>query len=277
MGGGEVAGVPREAAATALGGGDDDFDALLREHGEGRGIDIGREDLLRATSEERDAGAAFADRGGDVRPSRGRRQVRGHEVDHRAQRGGHERTHEFAEAARGGGEAETAGKWDRLRGEKAAELFGERAFELRLSDGAKRTDEVAVRHAAGAGGFAGEASEATIHVRLGGGPGEFFLEDLFHEDDATARAIHLLAELGIRRAGGETETAMHAGFDGVGHHLGAILDRPDEPVEAGIECLLSRKRRHRGEDLRQHLKERLRRDAPLMPAPAGEIRQPPRP
>ena len=65
--------------------------------------------------------------------------------------------------------------------------------------------------------------------------------------------------------------------DGVGHHLGAILHRPDEPVEAGIERLLPRQRRHRGEDLGQSLEEGLRRDAPLMPSPAGEIRQPTRP
>jgi hypothetical protein len=66
--GGEVAGVPREAAAAALRLGHDDFDALLGEDGDGGGVDVGREDLLRAAGEERDAGTAFADGRGDARP-----------------------------------------------------------------------------------------------------------------------------------------------------------------------------------------------------------------
>ena len=56
----QIAGVPRQPAAAALGARDDDFDAVAREHFDGGGVDVGIEHLLRAAGEQRHARAAFA-------------------------------------------------------------------------------------------------------------------------------------------------------------------------------------------------------------------------
>src|SRR5437660_1034691 len=90
---------------------------------------------------------------------------------------------------------------------------------MRLCDRPKGTDQIAVRHAAGAGRFAGETAEATIDVRLRALPWQISFQHLFHQDDASARRVHLLAQFGIRWARSEAETAMDASLHCMGHRL----------------------------------------------------------
>ena len=63
-------------------------------------------------------------------------------------------------------------------------------------------------------------AETTIHMRLRGLPRQFAFQHLFHQHDATARRIHLLPELLIGRAHGETEPAMHARLNRARHRPG---------------------------------------------------------
>ena len=77
---------------------------------------------------------------------------------------------------------------------------------------ARMIDEVHVVHAGGAGGHAGEAREAAIDVRRHFGVGRpVVLEHVLDQIDAPARAIELVAEQHIGRAGRGAEAAMHAG------------------------------------------------------------------
>ena len=84
-----------------------------------------------------------------------------------------------------------------------------------LGDGRPgRLEQVAVRHAARAGGLAGAAVEAQRQVVHGGvrEPDAAFREGL-DEEDATAWRVHLRAELGEGRTGGQAQAAMHARID----------------------------------------------------------------
>src|SRR5438270_10054418 len=76
---------------------------------------------------------------------------------------------------------------------------------------ARLIDEMHVIHARRAGRHAGEAGEAAVDMldRLPIGR-LALLEHVLDEIDAAARAVELIAEEHISRAGGGAESAMHA-------------------------------------------------------------------
>src|SRR6266436_6435389 len=90
---------------------------------------------------------------------------------------------------------------------------------MRLGERAKRTDQLAVRHAAGTGRFTSQASKAPVNVRLRALPWQIPFQHLFHQNNSPAWRIHLLAEFGIGWAGRQTEAAMHASLHRVCHRF----------------------------------------------------------
>ena len=95
-------------------------------------------------------------------------------------------------------------------------------------------DQVHVMHARGTCGHAGKTAEATIDVldHLGRGR-PVFLEHLFHEVDAPAGAVELVAEQHIGRAGGRAEAAMDTGSqDAIG-----LLESRLAQLRLGEMCL----------------------------------------
>lgn len=84
---------------------------------------------------------------------------------------------------------------------------------------AERADEFAVFDSAGAGGFAGETAETAVGVGEGLFEREGAFEDVLDEEDAAARGFGFLSVDLIGGAGGETEAAMDASLDRVGHGL----------------------------------------------------------
>ena len=103
---------------------------------------------------------------------------------------------------------------------------------------ARVIDQMHVVHARGARGHAGEAREAAIdvrrHLRVGR---PVVLEHFLDQIDAPARAIELVAEQHVGRAGRKTKAAMHAGAQN-------LVRFPDIGVgelgegEIGLHCLL---------------------------------------
>src|SRR5215468_4983652 len=90
---------------------------------------------------------------------------------------------------------------------------------MRLGHRPKRTDQIAVRHAARTCRLTCQAPQATIDVWLRAFPREISLQHLFHKNDPPARRIHLLAEFSVRWAGRQAEAAMDAGLHGVRHRF----------------------------------------------------------
>jgi hypothetical protein len=84
---------------------------------------------------------------------------------------------------------------------------------------AERADEFAVFDAAGAGGFAGETAETGVGVGESLFEREGSFEDVLDEEDAAARGFGFFSVDLIGGAGGETEAAMDASLDGLGHGL----------------------------------------------------------
>ena len=136
---------------------DKHFHAIASEHLDGRDIDVRIEHLLGATSEQGDARPACSASPRETWRVLGRRKRSRDEVEHWAQRARHERPKHFAKPPDESGEPEALGKGNRLRGEKAPQLFGEAAGKMSLRERAEWTDEVPVGHAARAGGLAGQA------------------------------------------------------------------------------------------------------------------------
>ena len=103
--------------------------------------------------------------------------------------------------------------------------------------------QVAVLHARGAGGLAVAAGEAAVEVQLGRARRRMALEHLLDQVDAAARAVELVAEQLVGRAGRGAEAAVHAlaqdgvGLDAIGgagelggegglHAVGVVAQRP---------------------------------------------------
>src|SRR3954451_24467490 len=98
----------------------------------------------------------------------------------------------------------------RARKRPALESLARRARDLLLDQVAADVDELAVLHAGGTRRLAGTAGEATVEVQLRALRDRCALEHLLHEIDAAARAVELVAQQGIGRAGVEAEAAVHA-------------------------------------------------------------------
>ena len=129
---------------------------------------------------------------------------------------------------------------ERRGDEPSAHAFEEGTASLFLRERTEGREQIAVGDTARARGFAGEATEAAVHMRQRVGERERAFEHLLHEHDAAARRVHLLAEFAVRRARGEAESAMHARLDGARHGrskraVGFGLDRVKQ--DAGTSAI----------------------------------------
>jgi hypothetical protein len=202
----------RAAAAGAVD--DDDVDAVARQQPDRRLVDLGRDHLLHAAREQRNTLPTRALRAEDLRPvDRGRRRDRARrQREHGSQARGQQRRQRLRHSGAEEGQAEEAGARQQ-GGEQAAQPAVEQRAAVGLLDvPAGVVDEVHVVHARGAGGHAGKAGEAAVNVlhhlgRCRAG----ILQHVLDQVDAAARAVELVAEQHIGRAGRGAEAAMHAG------------------------------------------------------------------
>ena len=213
---GQVAGMPGEPAAAALPPRHHHLHPLARQHGDRGGVDVGREHLLRTAGEQRHSGPPHATRRRYLGPGFCSGKRIGNQFQHPLPSTGRYR---FGEAAGQHRQAEAGGIGECLRHKKSPRPLQPSALYMPLGKRAKRTDQVAVRHAAGTGRLAGEAAEAAVDMRRGGSKTERALEHLLHQHDPPARRIHLLPQFLVGRAGGETKTAVHAGRYCLRHRL----------------------------------------------------------
>lgn len=189
------ANVPGERAATGLIFGNKNLDAVVREHIDRCAVDLRGENLLNAAGEQRDTrppGAAGRDAPG--KNFRGRKGG-GEQIEHGTERLWQQRFEDPGGAAEPHGETEAARMGEGLHDDEAFQGLDRRAFGRRARRGAVGTDEFVVGDARRTGGFAGEAPEAAVDVRLGVGRAQRAFEDLLHQVDSSAWGIHFFAEL----------------------------------------------------------------------------------
>jgi hypothetical protein len=74
---------------------------------------------------------------------------------------------------------------------------------------AANIDQAAILHTGGTGGFAITTAQAAIKMLLGNRRDGLSFQHLFHQIDATARAIQLVAQQLIGWAGRVAKSAMH--------------------------------------------------------------------
>ena len=99
----------------------------------------------------------------------------------------------------------------------AHRLLAAGALDAVFDDLAADVHQVPVLHAAGAGGLAVAAGQAAVQVQLRAARHRRAFEHLLHQVDAPARAVELVAEQLVGRAGGGAEAAVHAlAQDGLG-------------------------------------------------------------
>jgi hypothetical protein len=121
---------------------------------------------------------------------------------------------------------------------------------------AERADEFAVFDAAGAGGFAGETAETAVGVGESLFEREGSFEDVLDEEDAAARGFGFLSVDLIGGAGGETEAAMDASLDGVGHGLACWSRGEDgDGLLHGVESGRNLRSGSRAEETRDSMRE----------------------
>ena len=99
----------------------------------------------------------------------------------------------------------------------APQFFHQACFYFLFCPFAKGGQQVGVLDAGRAGCFAGHAAEAPVNMRQGLFQGEALLQYILHEDDATSRGVHFLSHDLVGGTGGQAETAVYAGLDGVRH------------------------------------------------------------
>ena len=204
------------AAAAGLGRGDQ-LDPGSVEHARGGGVDVGRHGRLHAAFEHQHlarmaAGGKFAGRA-----------LFGHLG---LQALGQQAAHGLAQLHRGREQRRRQPFLER----PAHGALAQRARHLFIDDLATNIHQVAVLHAAGAGRFAVAAGQAAVQVQLGLARGFGAFEHLLHQVDASARAVELIAQQLIGRAGGGAEAAVHAfAQDGLGLlAVGRVLELGSE-------------------------------------------------
>ena len=194
-----------------------DVDAAPRQQADGGVVDLGPQHLLGAAGEQDHAPPALGlGRGGagsgevGAAQQAGRRQLEhGDELlePEPAQQPGEG----LGEARRPEREAEAVGIGQDGREQGAGHALPEAAAAGLLDVGAGVVDEVHVVDAAGASGHAREAGQAAVDVVLHlRARRAVVLEHLLHQVDAAARAVALVAEQHVGRAGGGAEAAVHA-------------------------------------------------------------------
>ena len=195
----EVVEVQADRAAAAGLVGDQRLDAGGVEHARRRAVDVGHHRRLHAAHQQRHLAVVAA-----RRPAvRARVGARRHLVlQHLRQ----ERAERLAELER---------RREHRRGQPflqrpARRAFGGRPLDALVDDAPADLDQVAVLHARRAGRLAVAAGEAAVEVDLRRARHRLAFEHLLHQVDAPARAVELVAEQLVGRAGRGAEAAVHA-------------------------------------------------------------------
>ena len=136
----------------------------------------------------------------------------GNQVQHGPEHLSHRRAQDFAQLPSQCRDAKSLGIRNRLRRKEAPKPFAERAFHARLGQRTKRTQQIAVRHAARTSGLTRQTAEAPIHMRLRRFPWQRAFQHLLHQHDAPAWCVHFLAQFPIGRARREAEATVHTGL-----------------------------------------------------------------
>ena len=210
-----------ERAAAAFAFGNHDLDAEPVEEADRRRVDLRVQHRLGATAQQRHPLLARAL--GRMRRGRVDHLVRGDMIRRELQHG-RERPQRLdpveepregpADAGERKAGAESPGIGQRHRQDAADHPVGEGPPVGPLDMRPRMVDEMHVVDARGAGGHAGEAGEAAVDMGDGVVVGRpVVLQHLLDQIDAPARAIELVAERDIGRAGRRAEAAMHAFAD----------------------------------------------------------------
>ena len=206
-------------AAAPLSRGDHGLDAVGCQHAQRRPVDVGIKRLLDAAGQQRHPGTARAD--GRVDP--GQRlcsgQFFGEQPQHGAQRLGREAVQRTCGSSQRRRDAKTSGIGQGLLHQNSAYARHDGPRPQRLRVRPIGRDQLAISHARRTGRDAAQTGQAAIHVRQRLLHGQAALERRLHQEDAAARRIHLLAQLAVGGAGGQTETAVNARFDRMRHDL----------------------------------------------------------
>ena len=193
---------------------DHDLDAVAGQQPDRGLVDLGRQHLLGAAAEQRDARAPRPFGREHLRPvdRRGRRQIApAPGRPSRAAGPGSKRASGRPSQAPISARRNSERPRQHGRQQRAQQAIGQRPAVGLLDVAPRMVDEVHVVDVGGAGGHAGEARQAAVDVlddllarRL------VVLEHVLDQVDAAARAVELVAEQQVGRAGRGAEAAMHA-------------------------------------------------------------------
>ena len=214
LGGVLPAHVVHQCAAAAGRGGHDHVGTQPSEQSHRRVVDSGVEGLLHAPGEKRHP--ELADASGRVDGARSDEAVRDRLPRDHAQHGPGGLGQQPAERAGDPSEAQRPPK-ARGIGQQEAEQAPDQLLEpgapKRLFDpGPRVVDQVHVVHAGGARRHAGEARKTPVHVQHRPGIRRpVVLQHVLDQVDPAPRAVELIPEQHVRRAGGRAEPAVHAG------------------------------------------------------------------
>ena len=242
-----------EGAAAAFAACDDNVNSGAVQEPDRRGVDLRRENGLRAAAKQRHAPARAGGASGRMeagvlgrpRPGKRRRGERQHRVDLRPDPGqaAECRLEDASGRRKPQSSAKALPRGDKPNEDCAHQAVGERTAIGLFDLDPRVIDKPAVIDARGAGRHAGEAAEAMVDrpdvVGLDLAAG---LEQILDEIDAPARAVALVARCHIGRAGRGAESAMHARaqnafeFAGVriGERLGGELGLHEFPSNAVV-------------------------------------------
>ena len=192
------------AAATGLGR-HHGLHANGIEHAGGGAVDVGAHGRLHATGQQQHLARVAA--AGPTATGLRRRHLG-------LERGGQQGAHQLPQLH--GGPKQWRGQ-ALLQG-PAQRTLGRRARHLGIDKFAPDVHQVAVVHARGAGAFAVAAGQAAVQVQLRLARRSLAFKHLFHQVDAPARPVELVAQQLVGRAGGVAKAAVHAlaqdGFGG---------------------------------------------------------------
>ncbi len=212
-----------QGAAAARAARHDDLAAVPGEKPDGGLVDLWRQHPLGAAGQQRHALDAGTDGPEDLRlVDRGGRRYPGRrECQQHAQLRRHEAREGFAQPGRLQTETEHArpGQHDAEQPAQGAVRPGPHIGSLDVMS--RMVDEMHVVHARRAGRHAGQARQATVDMLHHlSGRRAVVLQHVLDEVDAAARAVELVAEQRVGRAGRGAETAMHAGAQDLGRFRG---------------------------------------------------------
>ena len=206
-----------QGAAAAAARRDDDLGPVPGQEADRRLVDLGRQHLLGAAGQQRDPHAALALGRENLRPvhRRGRRHRPRRQRHQRAQPPRHQPGKGFCQAGAVERRAQPRRPGQHLAENMAQQPLGKGSAVMLLDMPPAMVDQVHVMHPRRAGRHAAEAGQTPVDMldglradRLGAVAAALF-EHVLDQVDAAARAVELIAQQHIGRAGRGAEAAMN--------------------------------------------------------------------